>query len=131
MKPNRWSIMLTAALALAISSIGTLGTQRADASPSDTPAGTYGKIQLAAGVATKVPSKALSWRTGIAVVNLDSARIWCGWDANVTTATGFPVEPNGGSRAWAIGWSGVTQELWCISAAGQTSPNDTRYQEVR
>lgn len=119
--------------ALAFPLLALFGAIEVRADPSTSPAAAYGKLALAATTATAIPStKSINARHGILVVNLDTARVWCGWDSSVTDATGFPVEPGGGMRSWEIGYNSPAQvSLWCYSVAGMTSPNDLRWQEVR
>lgn len=120
----------------ALMAIAILVTPKAGAvyNPSQNPGGTYGKVQISAATATKIPTLGLAGRDGLVVQNRDSASIFCGWDTAVTTANGIEVT-SGTVQTFEIGFSGTPatppNTLYCYSLSGQTSPADTRYMEIR
>lgn len=123
------------------------------ATPGDAaPAGKFGAVQVVcddAGVnhATPVPTTPLTDRNAVQVQNLDTVNdIYCGFGANVTTATGTRVPKNGGTLTLDIkffssrpsdGGQGVNPKVYCTiatcsgTAVNQTTPNDTRYLEAK
>ena len=103
------------------------------------PVGTFGAVQVLT-TATPVPASPLGTRNAFQVQNLGAADIYCGWGAGVTVLTGTRVPASGGILAIDVTYkaSGTlgttaanTPKLYCIAAAAQTSPLDTRYMEVR
>ena len=125
-------LLVLVILLVVVKVLGVYPPQVAAADPSQSPAAAYGHITLEAGIATRIPTRGLTGRHGIVVVNLDSAKVWCGWDNLVDDTSGAPVKENGGSFSWEIGYNTPAQiSLWCYSAAGMTGPNDLRWQEVR
>jgi hypothetical protein len=95
-------------------------------------AGLYGAVDVGTS-ATPVPSAPLLTRNAMGLVNLGTATIYCGWDSGVTTATGYPVSPNGGTFGVDITYDSVQArpKLYCITTVLQTSPLNTRWMEIR
>jgi len=101
--------------------------------PTDTlAAASYGAVQVNV-TATAVPAAPMGARNSMALVNLGPNDLYCGWDVNVTSATGFLVAKNGGTLSVDIYYDGQKQKpkLYCLTSVLQVSPADTRYMEVK
>lgn len=91
---------------------------------------TYGEIVLIANVVTKIPTSGLSNRTSVAVYNMNSTTIYCGWDTKVLTINGWPVKTD--SPVVFSPDPAPASTLYCISAVTQTGQTAaTRYMEIR
>lgn len=115
--------LLTAALIAAIPPVAVL------LAANPTPNASYGAVAVQ--TTPTLIGAPLNAREGVAAFNLGAATIYCGFDASVTTATGFPV-PASGSLSLALGYNSSTSKkpVYCVAAAAQTSPADTRWAEV-
>ena len=90
-----------------------------------------GKVTLAAATATLIPTTSLNGRTDLAIYNLGTATVYCGYTSSVATTTGFPIPPNG---SLSLGVSYRTSQaavvVYCIATDAQTAPNDLRWIEI-
>lgn len=92
---------------------------------------TNGFQTLAAGTCAQVPAAGVttSGRGSILIANLDSARIWCGGSCSpALDLNGFPIDP-GEKAEFDQPYTNLGGAVFCLSVAGQTAPNNTRWME--
>ena len=121
-----WAVALIALLGLTLGAL--FSPSHVQAIGGSGAQGKNGKVTLAAATATLIPTTAFDMRSAIAIQNLDSVEIWCGFSNSNLATTGWKVAASGG--VLTVDVSGRAP-IYCYSAAGQTAPADTRYIEVR
>lgn len=89
---------------------------------------------ISAATATKCPVSPLTGRTGLTIVNGDSASLYvCGASASCSNTTGYEI-PAGQALALSVGYDGsssTTAFTWCYSAAGTTSGEVTTIETIQ
>ncbi len=120
-------LLLSAATVAAVA----VGQQRSGTPPVDN----YGNVAVGT-TATVIPAFPSPSRHGIALFNNGTATIFCGWDSSVTATNGFPVLAQSAASFQQPYWPAgqvlpaAMGTLYCIAAAAQTSPADTRWMEL-
>lgn len=91
-----------------------------------------GAVQVTTAAAVKVPTSCAKARNAIAIYNNGPNTIWCGGTAAVSNTTGFPIATTTMLSIDVACNADGSAALWCISdTADQSSPNDTRWIEVK
>lgn len=94
--------------------------------------GSYGVTDVQT-TATEVFTQ-MTGRNAVAIQNLGADPLYCGWNSSVTANNGFQV-PVGAVLSIDItaGGSGGsnTARLFCLAANNQSSPNNTRWLQVK
>lgn len=129
----RWRAPFVALVAV-LWLVGVAATVRVGlaAVPGDSQPGlAYGPVNVGV-TATAIPAAPMGSRNALALVNLGPNTIYCGGDAAVTAATGFPIA-TGGVLGIDVGYDGqkVRPAIHCITSVLQVSPLNTRWMEVK
>jgi hypothetical protein len=107
-----------------------LWTQNASAAvhSDQPPKASYGATNVLNSAATKAFT-ALLGRNTYSIQNLGPNDMFCGFDSAVTANTGTKVAASGGFMNIDIADG---RDIWCLaSTADQTSPNNTRWMQVK